>query len=98
MGQNSKDYSRARFEELVKISFYYREYSSRFRISPYQRNFIENVNNALASLKKEYKNIMRKEFFDFKRDIYWWTKHYAQSTFYRKRNVAIKNFLEIYAQ
>ena len=98
MGRNSKDNSYARFESLIKISMRYQNYLGHARFNIFKRHFIQNVDNTLELLNKEHKRIIENEFFNEEADIYWWTKYYAKSTFYRKRFFAIKNFMEIYSQ
>ena len=97
MGRNSKDNSYARFEGLIKISMCYKNYLRHARLDLFKKQFVKNVDDTLDSLKKEHRRIIVKEFFNNK-NIYWWTKYYSKSTFYRKRFFAIKSFMEIYSQ
>ena len=109
MGRNSKDNSLARYETMLQIVVNYYDYLQHPKIrfsfsssSRKQRNhemkFVRNVKEALASLNKDERFIIQNEFFERKSDKFWWEKFYSKSTYYRRRNFAIKSFMEHFEQ
>lgn len=106
MGKNSSDDSLKRYEELIKISVRYNDFLERPRIRGLSsRNkrrlndaalYVYNVKKAISSLNEEEREIIKKEFFYNNGDSMWWAKYYSRSTYYRKRSLAVKSFLENY--
>lgn len=108
MGKNSSDDSLGRYEELIKISVRYNDYLERPRIrglssrSKKRANdaalYVYNVKKAISSLNEEEREIIQREFFYNNGDPMWWSKYYSRSTYYRKRSLAVKSFMENYEQ
>ena len=59
-----------------------------------RKNF-SDTNKILSYLKKDYREILSKTYFEKEYD-YWWVDFYSESCFYRKRLRAIKSFMYIF--
>ncbi len=109
MGRNSKDNSLRRFEDMVLIATRYNDYLYHPRIQiglsskshkPFTEavKYIRNVKRVLKELKKDDRELIMSEFFSLKYNPRWWVKKFSKSTYYRRRYIAVKNFMEIYSQ
>ena len=106
MGRNSKDNSLTRYEEILRISVTYHQLLDSVGpvliISSVSRkahllaaSYVRNVRSTLKKMNKSNRTIVTNEFFS-KCSPDWWVKRYSRSSFYRKRALAIKSFLENY--
>ena len=106
MGRNSNDNSKARYEEAAEIANQYNDYLRHSRtkltfretslgITPESVRYVNSVKKALNKLDSVERDIIIKEFFIKKDNIYWWIPFYSKTTYYRLRDRSIKRFLEV---
>lgn len=107
MSRNSKDHSKQRYEEMLRVSVRYLDYithprirlvfssSSRKRLNE-AVHYVACVKKALNKLDKEHRGLLKCEFFNETYNPLWWVNRYSKSTYYRLRSEAIKDFEEAF--
>ena len=107
MPRKSKENSMQRYEVMLRVSVRYLDFirHPRFLISLSSSDkkrvdeavhYVASVKKALNKVGKANRDFLKREFFDKTYDPYWWTKKYSKSSYYRKRNEAIKAFEEVF--
>jgi len=55
--------------------------------------FTSYIDKVIEDLSADSRNIIMHDFFGKEKDKKWWVNHYPRTTYYRKRIIAIKDFL-----
>ena len=59
------------------------------------KKLLSIIRYCLNSLEYDYKEIIRSSYLN-KNYKFWWTDHYCQSSYYRKRNKAVVSFVHLF--